>query len=173
MPFKKLLYCNIGNPLSLGQPTFSFDREVLACCLSPSLLTSPSVSEDAKERAKTLLKSVDYPHGLGAYTASAGLKVVRESIKRFIEERDGYPCDINNLFLGNGASDAVQTIFNVLITDPKDGVLNPLHLFQILIPIPQYPLYSALISLLDGTPVPYYLNESKGWALDVNRVLIE
>ena len=36
-----------------------------------------------------------------------------------------------------------------------------------MIPIPQYPLYSALISLLNGTPVPYYLDESKGWGLDV------
>jgi aspartate/methionine/tyrosine aminotransferase len=123
MPFKKLLYCNIGNPLSLGQPTYTFDREVVACCMNPILLDSPSVSVDAKDRAKTLLKSVDYPHGLGAYTSSPGLKVVRESIKRYIEERDGYPCDINNLFLANGASDAVQTIFTVLLTDPKDGVI--------------------------------------------------
>lgn len=36
-----------------------------------------------------------------------------------------------------------------------------------MIPIPQYPLYSALISLLNGTPVPYYLDESKNWSLDV------
>ncbi len=40
-----------------------------------------------------------------------------------------------------------------------------------MIPIPQYPLYSALISLLNGTPVPYYLNEEKSWALDVCSLL--
>jgi alanine transaminase len=122
MPFKKLLYCNIGNPLSLGQPTFSFDREVLSCAMNPSLLTSPSISQDAKDRAKAFLASVDYPHALGAYTSSPGLKIVRESVKRYIEERDKLPCNINNLYLSNGASDAVQTIFTVLLTDPKDGV---------------------------------------------------
>jgi aspartate/methionine/tyrosine aminotransferase len=38
-----------------------------------------------------------------------------------------------------------------------------------MIPIPQYPLYSALITLLNGQAVPYYLDEKKGWGLDVNR----
>lgn len=37
-----------------------------------------------------------------------------------------------------------------------------------MIPIPQYPLYTALISLFNGTAVPYYLNESKGWSLEVS-----
>ena len=37
-----------------------------------------------------------------------------------------------------------------------------------MVPIPQYPLYCALITLFNGTIVPYYLDESKGWALDVN-----
>ncbi len=158
LPFKKLLYCNIGNPLSLGQPTFTFDREVISAALNPKLLESTSISKDAKERAQKILGTVEYPHALGAYTGSQGLTVVRESIKKYIEERDHYPVNINNLFLTNGASDGVTTIFNVLLGGPKDAVM---------IPIPQYPLYSALISLLNGTPVPYYLDESKGWALDM------
>lgn len=123
LPFKKLLYCNIGNPLSLGQPTFSFDRQVLACALNPELLKSPSIPEDAKARAKKYIESVEYPHALGAYTSSPGLPIVRESIKKYIEERDGFPCDVNNLFLLNGASDGVTTIFNVLFSGPKDAVL--------------------------------------------------
>lgn len=36
----------------------------------------------------------------------------------------------------------------------------------ILIPIPQYPLYSAAISLYGGTAAPYYMNEESGWQLD-------
>ena len=36
-----------------------------------------------------------------------------------------------------------------------------------MVPIPQYPLYVALITLFNGTIVPYYLDESKGWGLDV------
>lgn len=37
-----------------------------------------------------------------------------------------------------------------------------------MVPIPQYPLYCALITLFNGTIVPYYLDESKGWGLDVS-----
>eukprot|EP00826_Nyctotherus_ovalis_P060163 TRINITY_DN8418_c0_g2_i5.p1 TRINITY_DN8418_c0_g2~~TRINITY_DN8418_c0_g2_i5.p1 ORF type:complete len:348 (-),score=126.36 TRINITY_DN8418_c0_g2_i5:584-1627(-) len=157
-PFKKLLYCNIGNPLSLGQPTLSFDRDVVSVALNPKLMESGEISKDAKERAKKILDAVQYPYAVGAYTVSQGLLPVRESVKKYIEERDGYPSNVNNIFLTDGASDGVRTIFNTLLRGPQDAVM---------IPIPQYPLYSALISLLNGTPVPYYLDESKGWGLDM------
>ena len=41
---------------------------------------------------------------------------------------------------------------------------------QILVPVPQYPLYSATISLLGGSLVPYYLDESENWGLDVSNL---
>jgi aspartate/methionine/tyrosine aminotransferase len=37
----------------------------------------------------------------------------------------------------------------------------------IMIPIPQYPLYSATMTLLGGTSVGYYLNEENGWSMDI------
>ena len=122
MPYKKLLPCNIGNPLSLGQPTLTFDREVISASLNPSLLNSSDISPDARARAAKFVKSVEYPHALGAYTASPGLPVVRESIKKYIEERDGYAANINNIFLSNGASDGVTTIFQTLMNNPQDAV---------------------------------------------------
>jgi aspartate/methionine/tyrosine aminotransferase len=39
-----------------------------------------------------------------------------------------------------------------------------------MIPIPQYPLYSALITLMKGTQVSYFLDETQNWALDVSDV---
>lgn len=41
---------------------------------------------------------------------------------------------------------------------------------SIMIPIPQYPLYSAAISLYGGHACPYYLNEEKGWQLDIEEL---
>lgn len=38
---------------------------------------------------------------------------------------------------------------------------------QVLVPVPQYPLYSAAISLFGGSLVPYYLEETANWGLDV------
>jgi len=40
-----------------------------------------------------------------------------------------------------------------------------------MIPIPQYPLYSAQMTLESGTLVPYYLDEEKGWAVDAETLL--
>ncbi|MED6217660.1 Glutamate--glyoxylate aminotransferase 2 [Stylosanthes scabra] len=40
----------------------------------------------------------------------------------------------------------------------------------ILVPVPQYPLYSATIALLGGSLVPYYLEETANWGLDVNEL---
>lgn len=58
----------------------------------------------------------------------------------------------------NGASDGISRILETLITSPDVGIM---------IPIPQYPLYSAAVTLLGGVIVPYYLNEENGWSLRV------
>ena len=42
-----------------------------------------------------------------------------------------------------------------------------------MIPIPQYPLYSALITLNGGRQIPYYLDETKNWSLDINDVKLK
>lgn len=42
--------------------------------------------------------------------------------------------------------------------------------WQILVPVPQYPLYSAAISLFGGSLVPYYLEETANWGLDINNL---
>jgi len=49
----------------------------------------------------------------------------------------------------------------MLIRNSNDGVM---------IPIPQYPLYSALITLNGGKQINYYLDETKNWALDAKDV---
>jgi aspartate/methionine/tyrosine aminotransferase len=41
----------------------------------------------------------------------------------------------------------------------------PLFNDGVLVPIPQYPLYSATCTLLDGQLLPYYLDEGQGWAM--------
>lgn len=74
---------------------------------------------------------------MGAYTGnSKGFDFVRESIARFIEERDGpaVKASADHIYLTNGASEGVRQAFSILLRDQLDGVM---------VPIPQYPLYSA------------------------------
>jgi alanine transaminase len=87
--------------------------------------------------------------------------VCREAVARFIARRDGCPCDVEDLFLTDGASPGVHYLMKCLLRDKSDCVLTP---------IPQYPLYSATITLYGGTLLPYYLDESTGWGLDVDAL---
>lgn len=66
---------------------------------------------------------------MGAYTGnSKGFECVRESVAKFIEERDGpaVKADINNIFLTNGASEGVRIAFTILLRDQLDGVMVPI-----------------------------------------------
>jgi len=49
-----------------------------------------------------------------------------------------------------------------IIRDPSSGFLD-----GVLTPIPQYPLYSALTTLLRGSLIPYYLKEENAWGCSV------
>lgn len=159
---REIIYCNIGNPQSLGQKPITWLRQILALCEYPSLMElAPGVfPADAVETARAILKGSR--HGLGAYSESKGLRFIREAVAEFIRERDGVGVDPEAIFLTDGASKGVQTILKLLLAGPADGVM---------IPIPQYPLYSATITLYEGRIVPYYLDEADHWKL--NRSMLE
>ncbi|XP_073139537.1 alanine aminotransferase 2-like [Henckelia pumila] len=163
-PFDEILYCNIGNPQSLGQQPITFFREVLALCDHPSILdkseTQGLFSADSIERAFQIIDQIP-GRATGAYSHSQGIKGLRDQIAAGIEARDGFPADPNDIFLTDGASPAVHMMMQLLIRSEKDGILCP---------IPQYPLYSASIALHGGSLVPYYLDEATGWGLEVSEL---
>lgn len=47
---------------------------------------------------------------MGAYSDSKGLPIVRQEFSDFLKKRDGYGSDIDNIFLCNGASEAVRLV---------------------------------------------------------------
>ncbi|CAL9764673.1 unnamed protein product [Musa acuminata subsp. burmannicoides] len=160
---KKIIFTNVGNPHALGQKPLTFPRQVVALCQAPFLLDDPHVGilfpADAIARAKHYLSLTS--GGLGAYSDSRGLPGIRKEVAEFIERRDGYPSDPELIYLTDGASKGVMQILNTVIRNEKDGIL---------VPVPQYPLYSAAISLFGGSLVPYYLEEEANWGLDINHL---
>ncbi|KAJ4460333.1 alanine transaminase [Paratrimastix pyriformis] len=164
LPFSEVIYCNIGNPQQLNQHPITFFRQVMSLAMNPDLLENPKTVElfpqDAIERARDIVRRT--PGGLGAYSHSMGLEFIREDVAAFLNDRDGHPADKNTIFLTNGASPGVQTILQCLIRDHNDGIM---------IPIPQYPLYSGTIDLLGGSILPYHLTEETGWQLEMTRLV--
>ena len=165
LPFDNVISANIGNPQQLDQKPITFFRQVLSLLEYPDLLGKEDLlinglgyKQDVVDRAKWLLKEVK---NVGAYSQSQGAPGIRDSVARFIEQRDGFPADSANIFLSAGASSGVNTLMNVLCAKPETGVL---------VPIPQYPLYTATLSLLGARCVRYYLDEAKAWGTDIDAI---
>lgn len=158
-PFNEITFCNIGNPQEFHQKPVTFFREVVSCLLNPDLISNESINSDARSRAKRVLNEII---SAGSYTHSLGIPLVRESVSKYIARMDGVPePKIEDIFLTEGASQGVHLLLSTLIVDKHDAIM---------IPIPQYPLYTASISLNGGVPAPYFLNESKGWQLDIEEL---
>lgn len=157
---KEIIFTNVGNPHALGCKPLTFPRQVASLCISPYLIDSPEAQKlfpaDARARARKILDA--FKGGMGAYSDSRGNPLVREEAAKFYEERDGVKSSADRIFLTDGASVAVRMCLNALIRNENDGIL---------VPIPQYPLYSASIQLYGGALVPYMLDESKNWGLSI------
>jgi aspartate/methionine/tyrosine aminotransferase len=96
----------------------TFNREVLSCAIYPALLESKMISGDAKERVNFLMGDMSSP--MGAYTGnSKGYNVVRKTIAKYIEQRDGNEVSANHnkIYLTNGASEGVRMAFKLLLRD--------------------------------------------------------
>jgi len=167
---RDIILCNLGNPQALGQKPITFYRQIL------SLLEYPEAIINEREKGNLISKDVlNYTEdflanckSLGAYTESMGPLFIRDAVARFIDNRDdvtsssGVVSDSNAIFLTDGASAGARNIIELLIADSKDGIM---------IPIPQYPLYSATIKRCRGVQVNYFPDEDNDWAL--NRDMLD
>jgi len=159
LPIKKVLECNIGNPQAVGQQPLSYGRQVQSLLAYPALMNTPGAEKlfapDAIARARSYL---DAETKVGAYTESQGLAIVRQEVADFITARDGVPAVKENIFLTDGASKGVEFLLKLLLRGRDDGIL---------VPIPQYPLYSAALALAQAHLLPYELDEEAGWSLPI------
>ncbi|CAO3691350.1 unnamed protein product [Rhizopus stolonifer] len=162
--FDDVVFCNIGNPHIFNQKPITFFRQVSSLVENQDLLKKENrdlVSQlypvDAIERAETLLENIG---PLGAYADSKGVAYIRQNIANFLERRDGYKADPETIFLTQGAGEGIHRVLQILHR-PNSGVM---------IPIPQYPIYTAALQMMGGEPIPYYLDESNQFALDPARL---
>ena len=163
---RSIIPCNIGNPQALGQQPLSFYRQVLSLIEFPGIFNNkthktPSIfSDTALDYGRTIIEKLEI--GTGGYSDSNGHEFIREAIAEFIDKRDdvvknnGIRSNPDNIFLTDGASEGAKNIIELLITNKQDGIM---------VPIPQYPLYSATIHRCGGVQINYYPDEDEGWIL--------
>ncbi|XP_049906836.1 alanine aminotransferase 2 isoform X2 [Epinephelus moara] len=162
--FTEVIKANIGDAHAMGQQPITFLRQVVALCCFPELLDSPALPDDAKQRAQRILQDCG-GHSLGSYSNSQGVDCIRRDIADYITHRDeGVPTDWNDIYLTTGASDGIMSILKLLVSGEGTSRTG------VMIPIPQYPLYSAAISELEAVHINYYLDEENCWALDIEEL---
>ncbi|XP_040583627.1 alanine aminotransferase 1 isoform X2 [Lepeophtheirus salmonis] len=164
-PFPDVIKANIGDAHAMGNAPIKFLRQVLALVTYPELLDSPDFPEDAKKRARDIRAGCKNG-SVGSYSDSAGIEIIRRHVVDYIEKRDGgIKSDWTNVILCAGASEGIRAIMK-LLTNPFGETTRP----GVMIPIPQYPLYSASLAEYNMTQIGYYLNEAKNWTLDVSEL---
>ncbi len=91
------------------------------------------------------------------YTASKGLFPARKAIMQECQRLDILGVEIDDVFLGNGVSE--------LIVMANQALLNGGD--EVLVPSPDYPLWTAAVSLASGNPVHYLCDEQSDWFPDI------
>ena len=128
----KILKLNIGNPSPFG-----FDAP--------------------EEIVQDMIHNVPVSQG---YSDSRGLFSGRKAVMQYCQQK-GFPnVDIDDIYLGNGASELIVMSMQALINNGD----------EVLIPAPDYPLWTAAVSLSGGAPVHYLCDEESDWYPDIEDI---
>lgn len=164
-PFNSVIRANIGDCHAMNQKPLTFYRQMLSCATNPKLMeTDATIPGDVKQRVAEILKACG-GQSVGAYSDACGIELIRRQCAQYIEDRDGIKADWQNIFLTTGASEVVKSMLSFVNHSKKPGL--PVG---VMIPIPQYPLYSATICELGMHQVSYYLDEDHDWRLEMDEL---
>ncbi|NMM39413.1 pyridoxal phosphate-dependent aminotransferase [Pseudoalteromonas arctica] len=91
------------------------------------------------------------------YCDSKGLYSARVAIYQHYQQRGLYNLDVDNIYIGNGVSELIQMTTQALLNNDD----------EVLIPAPDYPLWTASVKLAGGNPVHYLCDEEQDWFPDI------
>ena len=95
-----------------------------------------------------------------AYTDSQGLLSARRAIMQYSLEKGIADVSVNDIYIGNGASELIVMSMNALLNTGD----------EVLLPAPDYPLYTSAVTLSGGTPVHYMCDEQSDWMPDIEDI---
>ncbi len=94
------------------------------------------------------------------YSDSKGIFSARKAIMHYCQEKEIQGVTLEDIYTGNGVSELIVLAMNALL-NAQD---------EVLVPAPDYPLWTAAVSLSGGTPVHYLCDESKDWNPDLDDI---
>ena len=99
------------------------------------------------------------PNSAG-YSDSKGIFGARKAVMHETQRQGIKGVGLEDIYLGNGASELIVMATNGLLDDGD----------ELLLPAPDYPLWTAAVSLSGGTPVHYLCDEANGWMPDIEDI---
>ena len=91
------------------------------------------------------------------YADSKGIYSARTAVAQYYQSRGLRDTTVEDIWIGNGVSELITMVLQAFIDDGN----------EILVPAPDYPLWTGAVSLAGGTPVHYRCDESNGWNPDL------
>jgi len=95
-----------------------------------------------------------------AYSDSKGIFAARKAVMHYTQQQGISGVLLDDIYLGNGASELIVMATNALLNDGD----------EMLLPAPDYPLWTAAVSLSGGTPVHYMCDEQNAWMPDLKDI---
>lgn len=97
------------------------------------------------------------PNAAG-YTDSKGIFAARKAVMHYTQEKGIKGVGLDDIYLGNGASELIVMAMNALLNNGD----------EVLVPAPDYPLWTAAVSLSGGVPIHYVCDEQNEWMPDLD-----
>ena len=94
------------------------------------------------------------------YSDSKGLFAARKAVMQYCQQINIRDVDVEDIYIGNGVSELVVLSMQALVNDGD----------EVLVPCPDFPLWSAAVNLCGGTPVHYLCDEEDEWQPDLEDI---
>ena len=94
------------------------------------------------------------------YSESKGLLTARRAVVQYYEQKGIRSMNVEDVYLGNGVSELIQISLQAMLNVGD----------EVLVPAPDYPLWTAAVRLAGGSPVHYHCDESAGWLPDIDDI---
>jgi len=94
------------------------------------------------------------------YSDSKGIFPARKAVMHYSQQQGVKGVTLEDIYIGNGASELIVMTMNALLNNGD----------EVLVPMPDYPLWTAAVSLSGGTPVHYLCDEAAGWVPDLEDI---
>lgn len=94
------------------------------------------------------------------YSDSTGIYAARVAVMQYYQQRNISDIRVDDVYIGNGVSELIMMAMQALLN----------HGDEVLIPSPDYPLWTAAVSLSSGSPVHYRCDEQAGWFPDLDDI---